>query len=395
MTGQQRAGRQGGVSRRSLFNQALAFLMAGFMALSAAQGHLIVDQKGTLNFVDDGAFLVISLPVTAFEGTDDDGDGRLSFAEMARHTAAIQRQIRDRIRLSDAAGAKPLEELLLNLSVPDDAPSAPATHLVAMGRFALGASAGQIKQGAFKGSPVDASRFEASRFEASLFGRTEAEQTLTVTLKHGQQTQLLLLSPEHPSGRVFPPSWQVFVDFVLLGAEHVLSGFDHLLFLLVVLAAGWTTRQLITVLTGFTLGHALTLTASILGGLSLSPALVEPAIAATIVTMGLIDLWDKRQTHRIPVSLRIALVFVCSLIHGLGLAGALGSLGLTPENRILSLVGFNLGIELGQLVFALGAGLVALLIRRIAGTRVLAFSGRAASVGAILAGIVWFGQRIS
>ena len=390
MTGQQRGGRQGGVSRRSLFNQALAFLMAGFMALSTAQGHLIVDQKGTLNFVDDGAFLVISLPVTAFEGTDDDGDGRLSFAEMARHTAAIQRQIRDRIRLSDAAGAKPLEELLFNLSVPDDAPSAPATHLVAMGRFALGASAGQIKQG-----PFEATHVEASRFEASLFGRTEAEQTLTVTLKHGQQTQLLLLSPEHPSGRVFPPSWQVFVDFVLLGAKHVLSGFDHLLFLLVVLAAGWTTRQLITVLTGFTLGHALTLTASILGGLSLSPALVEPAIAATIVTMGLIDLWDKRQTHRIPVSLRIALVFVCSLIHGLGLAGALGSLGLTPENRILSLVGFNLGIELGQLVFALGAGLVALLIRRIAGTRGLAFSGRAASVGAILAGIVWFGQRIS
>ena len=385
MNGLQRIGRQGGVSRRSWFKQALALLVSGFMALTAAQGHLIVDQKGTLNFVDDGAFLVISLPVTAFEGTDEDSDGRLSFAEMARHTVAIQRQIRDRVRLIDVSGAKPLEGLLINLSVADDAPSAPATHLVAMGRFALGSPAGQINKGLFEGS----------RFEASLFGRTEAEQTLTITLKRGQQTQLLLLSPEHPSGRVFPPTWQVFVDFVLLGAEHVLSGFDHLLFLLVVLAAGWTTRQLITVLTGFTLGHALTLTANILGGLSLSPALVEPAIAATIVTMGLIDLWDKRRTHRIPVSLRIGLVFVCSLIHGLGLAGALGSLGLTQENRILSLVGFNLGIELGQLVFALGAGLVALLIRRIAGTGGLAFSGRAASVGAILAGIVWFGQRIS
>ena len=154
MTGLQQAGRQGGGTRRSLFKQALAFLVAGFMALTAAQGHLIVDQKGTLNFVDDGAFLVISLPVTAFEGSDDDGDGRLSFAEMARHTAAIQRQIRDRIRLSDASGAKPLEELLLNLSVPDDAPSAPATHLVAMGRFALGSSAGQIKQGPFEATPL-------------------------------------------------------------------------------------------------------------------------------------------------------------------------------------------------------------------------------------------------
>lgn len=274
MTGLQQAGRQGGGSRRRLFKQALAFLVLGFMALTAAQGHLIVDQKGTLNFVDDGAFLVISLPVTAFDGSDDDGDGRLSFAEMARHTKAIQRQIRDRVRLIDGSGAKPLEGLLLNLSVADDAPSAPVTHLVAMGRFALGAHARQIKQG-----PFEATHVEALRFEASLFGRTKAEQTLTVTLKHGQQTQLLLLSPDHPSGRVFPTTGQVFVDFVLLGAKHVLSGFDHLLFLLVVLAAGWTTRQLITVLTGFTLGHALTLTASILGGLSLSPALVEPAIA--------------------------------------------------------------------------------------------------------------------
>ncbi|NBS97909.1 MAG: hypothetical protein EBT08_17455, partial [Betaproteobacteria bacterium] len=200
MRGLQQAGRQGGGSRRSLFKQALAFLVAGFMAL-------IVDQKGTLNFVDDGAFLVISLPVTAFEGTDEDSDGRLSFAEMARHTVAIQRQIRDRVRLIDVSGAKPLEGLLINLSVADDAPSAPATHLVAMGRFALGSPAGQINKGLFEGS----------RFEASLFGRTEAEQTLTITLKRGQQTQLLLLSPEHPSGRVFPPTWQVFVDFVLLG----------------------------------------------------------------------------------------------------------------------------------------------------------------------------------
>ena len=57
--------------------------LGALFALPAAHGHLIVDQKGTINFVEDGAFMVVSLPVTALEGADDDGDGRMSFAEMA------------------------------------------------------------------------------------------------------------------------------------------------------------------------------------------------------------------------------------------------------------------------------------------------------------------------
>ena len=185
----------------------------------------------------------------------------------------------------------------------------------------------------------------------------------------------------------------IFLDVTRSGATHVLSGLDHLLFLLVVLAAGWTTRQLITVLTSFTLGHALTLSASILGGLSLSPNLVEPAIAATIVTMGLLDLWDKRRVRRTPIEVRIGLVFACSLIHGLGLAGALTTLGLTAENRILSLVGFNLGIEFGQLAFAAVAWLIAAIIRRAAGPKVLTMTERTVATVAILAGVFWFAQR--
>jgi hypothetical protein len=130
-----------------------------------------------------------------------------------------------------------------------------------------------------------------------------------------------------------------------------------------------------------------------LGGLSLSPNLVEPAIAATIVTMGLLDFWDKRRAYRTPLGVRIGLVFACSLIHGLGLAGALTALGLTPENRVLSLVGFNLGIELGQLAFAAGAWLIAIIIRRAAGSGALKMTEYTVSAVAILAGVFWFAQR--
>jgi len=356
----------------------LGTLLSIFMALPAAHGHLIVDQKGTINFVEDGAFMVVSLPVTALEGADDDGDGKMSLAEMARHTPELQRQIKAGIRLTDRLGEKTLEGLLLNLSPPDNAPASPATHVVAMGRFAL---------------RVPAESLESARFESSLFGRAQSEKTLTITLKRGGQSQLLLLTPDNPGGRVFPPAWVIFLDVIRSGATHVLGGLDHLLFLLVVLAAGWTPRQLVTVLTGFTLGHALTLSASILGGLSLSPNLVEPAIAATIVTMGLLDFWDKRRLHRTPLGVRIGLVFACSLIHGLGLAGALTALGLTPENRVLSLVGFNLGIELGQLAFAAGAWLIAIIIRRAAGSGALEMTEYTVSAVAILAGVFWFAQR--
>jgi len=360
------------------FKPVIALILGAFIALPAAHGHLIVDQKGTINFVEDGAFLVVSLPVTALEGADDDGDGKLSFSEMARHTPELQRQIKAGLRLTDRSGEKALDGLLLNLSPPDNAPSSPATHIVAMGRFALG---------------VPAESLESARFESSLFGRVESEKTLTITLKRGEQSQLLLLTPDNPGGRVFPSAWATFLDVIRSGATHVLGGLDHLLFLLVVLAAGWTPRQLVTVLTGFTLGHALTLSASILGGLSLSPNLVEPAIAATIVTMGLLDFWDKRRAHRTPLGVRIGLVFACSLIHGLGLAGALTTLGLTPENRVLSLVGFNLGIELGQLAFAAGAWLIAIIIRRAAGSGALKMTEYTVSAVAILAGVFWFAQR--
>ncbi|NBT79680.1 MAG: hypothetical protein EBT04_14795, partial [Betaproteobacteria bacterium] len=129
------------LARPSALALVLGTFLGLFIALPAAHAHLIVDQKGTINFVEDGAFMVVSLPVTALEGADDDGDGKMSFAEMARHTPELQRQIRAGIHLTDRSGEKTLDGLLLNLSPPDNAPGSPATHIVAMGRFALGGPA--------------------------------------------------------------------------------------------------------------------------------------------------------------------------------------------------------------------------------------------------------------
>ena len=90
---------------------------------------------------------------------------------------------------------------------------------------------------------------------------------------------------------------------------------------------------------------------------------------------------------------RLALIFGCALIHGLGLAGALASLGLDSTNRLLSLVGFNAGIEAAQLGAAAVAGALFVAIRRLRGPADLALATRLASTTAILIGSVWLAQR--
>lgn len=111
-----------------------AILVAAALAVAGAApayAHLMENQQGTLNLVDSRGYLVLSLPVSALTGVDDDGDGRLSAAELQRHSVSIERDLRSRIRVADRGVAAPLEGVLLNLS-PDDQhrEGGPATHLV-------------------------------------------------------------------------------------------------------------------------------------------------------------------------------------------------------------------------------------------------------------------------
>ncbi len=163
---------------------------------STAQAHLMVAQHGTLNLVGTGAFLVLSLPVSAFEGVDDDGDGRLSFAELKAHRAAIEAAVVKRVRLADAHGVLPLQGVMLSLSPPDDAPAAPASQLVVMGRYAL---------------PGDAARVSALQWAMPLFGRHADEQRLVLNVTRGAEQQALLLQPGQAAVRLLPAhAW----DFV-------------------------------------------------------------------------------------------------------------------------------------------------------------------------------------
>ena len=137
-----------------------------------------------------------------------------------------------------------------------------------------------------------------------------------------------------------------FFEYLALGVEHLLTGWDHLTFVLgLMLLFGWH-RRLIAAVTAFTLGHSLTLALSVLGIVSLPMALVEASIAMTIVVLALeLQSGQHGPVWRHPWTLPGAL----GLLHGLGFASVLFDAGLPADEIPVALLGFNLGLELGQL----------------------------------------------
>lgn len=349
--------------------------MMAWLTASSAHAHLVVSQRGTLNIVGDGAYMVLSLPVSSLSGFDDDHDGLLSINELRAHRASIVSQIKQGVALDSDQGRSALEGIMLNTAPPDSTPSAPSTHLVVLGRFAIPAQ------------PTDLT------LSLHLFGTRADEQTEQIAVTRGTESQLITLTPEHPQGSVLPSAWASFAEQVRFGAVHVLSGADHLLFLLVVLAAAWNLRQVVLALTCFTAGHAVTLVACVWYGLSVPTSWVEPAIAATIVGMAVYDRWSAHRSLTNAVAIRLSLVFACALIHGLGLAGALSDLGVDGMGKVVSLAGFNVGIELGQISVALSAALVMRVVRQLSGPVGLAKTTRSASYVSMALGSFWFFQR--
>jgi hydrogenase/urease accessory protein HupE len=152
-----------------------------------------------------------------------------------------------------------------------------------------------------------------------------------------------------------PSAGTTFLSYFSLGVEHILSGYDHLLFLAVVLLACSTLRGMLLLVTSFTLAHSLTLVAAALGFLPAPSAIVEPLILLTLVIVGIENFVRPAEPRQ-----RAAITFAFGLVHGLGFASALRDIGLERDGLLPATLGFNLGVEAGQL--AVGTLLLPLLI---------------------------------
>lgn len=172
-----------------------------------------------------------------------------------------------------------------------------------------------------------------------------------------------------------------------LGIHHILTGYDHLLFLFGLILVGGRLRPLLVVVTAFTAGHSVTLALAALGVWAPSPRLVEPAIALSIAYVG-VENWFVRDADR-----RWLITLPFGLIHGFGFAGALQEVSLPSGQIPLALAAFNVGVETGQVaVLLIMLPAVLWLGRR----RWFAAAGvRAVSAGIALAGLVWFVERLA
>ncbi|MGB8714152.1 MAG: HupE/UreJ family protein [Onishia taeanensis] len=182
--------------------------------------------------------------------------------------------------------------------------------------------------------------------------------------------QVARLTGEEPDFTVTaaPDGVQTATTYFGLGVEHILLGVDHLLFVLALLLIVRGTRRLVATVTAFTLAHSITLAAATLGVVSVPVAPVEAVIALSIVFVASEILRLQGGHSSLTAHAPWLVAFLFGLLHGLGFASALSEIGL-PQIRIpLALLFFNLGVEVGQLVFVVGV----LALRRLL---------RAASVG--------------
>lgn len=354
-----------------------------YLSAACVQAHMMVAQHGTLNLEGGSAYLLASLPVSSLTGYDDDGDQRLSRQELQRHANGLQQQLTEGMRLVADGQIQPFELLSMNTAPPDDVPGAPASQLMVMGRYVLGAGV--------RGASANL------QFSVHLFGKSSEERQLDMAFTGHGRAQTLRFTNEAPTRTLFASGLALLAEQVQSGADHVLTGEDHLLFLLVVLADGMIARRgwshALLLLTSFTLGHGITLTATALGGLALPAFIVEPAIAASIVLMAIFSVWQRHSTSRTAPRAQLAMVFGCALVHGLGLGGALQAQGWQGADLYWALAGFNLGVEAAQLaVAAMMAGVITLL-RRLKGAGAARPAAHSAALAAALVGFWWWIER--
>ena len=247
----------------------------------------------------------------------------------------------------------------------------------------------------------------AIQLEYRLFADIDPQHRGLLNLRTAQGTRTAVLGPQAAvqSFSLGAPEagsgWRAFLDYVREGVWHIWIGFDHILFLLSLLlpAVGlWAARrwqpvdrfgqavwEVVRVVTAFTVAHSVTLTLATLGVVSLPSRLVESAIAASVVLAALNNVWPVFHGRRWWVA------FAFGLVHGFGFASVLAELGLPQDVLALALVGFNIGVELGQLAIVAVFLPLAFALRRTQLYRHAVMVGGSLLIAVLAA--VWFVER--
>jgi hydrogenase/urease accessory protein HupE len=190
--------------------------------------------------------------------------------------------------------------------------------------------------------------------------RTITDVLVRVSLLEGKtETHIVRANAPYFIVRGIPSTWKVARSYATLGVDHILSGIDHLLFVLGLFLLVQGRWALLKTITAFTVAHSLTLGLATLGFVHVPQAPVEAVIALSILFLAVELAKQRAQENSLTARYPWGIAFGFGLLHGFGFAGALAEVGLPPTDIPLALLLFNVGVEIGQVLFIIGLIMIA------------------------------------
>jgi hypothetical protein len=354
------------------------------MWAAAAYAHIASNGFLTLNV--EGSNLTGSIELTLRDaelavGLDSNGDGRINWGEVRSHQHELELYVRSRLALGYGASRCSQEFAPVEINERVD-----GNYLWLPFTAACGSRVTRLVIDYRLLRDIDPSH--RGLLTVTAWGAT---QTGVV----GDAAEAKVIALDHPS------PWRAFAEYLQTGVWHIWSGIDHLLFLLSLLLPAVLRRQgkqweavslakpaflnIVKVVTAFTLAHSITLSLAAFDVVRLPSRLTESVIAASIIVAALNNIFPKVTEGR----WRIAFAF--GLLHGFGFASVLADMGLPPGARAISLVSFNLGVELGQLAVVLAVMPIAYAVRASAFYRRTVMHWGSSAIAALA--LVWLVQR--
>lgn len=313
-------------------------------------------------------------------GLDGDGNGEITWGELRTRRAAVEAWALSRLELA-RGGRCALQPVGLQVDTHSD------------GGYAVLQLTGACPQAAGELEVRYRLLFDLDGLHRGLLRLSVDGTAHSAVLGPDSGTQRF--------GADAPSRLAQFRQYLVEGVWHIWIGFDHILFLLALLLpavlvradGGWrgaarlgdALREVLWVVTSFTVAHSITLSAAVLGWIALPSRLMESAIALSVVLAAANNLWPL-VAHR-----RWVVAFCFGLIHGFGFASVLVELGLAPGALLLSLLAFNVGVEVGQLAIVAATIPVAFALRETAFYRLGVF--KLGSLATLLVALVWLAER--
>jgi len=295
----------------------------------AAEAHPLNNGYSQLSVHPDRVDYELFIPELSLLKYDANRDDKLSSEELVQQRSAIETDLRDHLRLEQ--NMEPM-----------------TFHLQGMEKTEKETISGVSFQLEYTSStPVNGFTIEYNL----IFEDADPLHMNFAIIEEGQDIDQTVFDASHRSYHyesMHPATWgSTLLKYFTLGIEHIVTGYDHILFLFSLLFVSRRWKDIIRIVTAFTIAHSITLFLAATGFIRIAPAWIESAIALTICYVALENVWSKKH------ELRWLLTFVFGLIHGMGFAGALEEIGLPKSYFISSLLTFNLGVEAGQLAIVL------------------------------------------